>query len=47
MKDYIEARAVEIANYIVETKATVRKAAKEFGRNGTNTEIVTCRAYVI
>ena len=31
MKDYIEARAVEIANYIVETKSTVRKAAKEFG----------------
>ena len=31
MKDYIETRAVEIANYIVETKATVRKAAKEFG----------------
>lgn len=31
MKDYIEERAVEIAGYIVETKATVRQAAKEFG----------------
>ena len=31
MKDYIEERAVEIANYIVETKATVRRTAKEFG----------------
>jgi len=31
LKDYIEARAVDIANYIVETKSTVRKAAKEFG----------------
>ena len=31
MKDYIEERAVEIANYIIETKATVRQAAKKFG----------------
>lgn len=31
MKDYIEERAVEIANYIVEEKATVRQAAKKFG----------------
>lgn len=31
MKDYIEERAVEIASYIIETKATVRQAAKRFG----------------
>ncbi len=31
MKDYIEERAVEIANYIIDTKATVRQAAKKFG----------------
>ena len=31
MKDYIEERAVEIAGYIVETKATVRQAAKKLG----------------
>ena len=31
VKDYIEERAVEIANYIIETKATVRQAAKKFG----------------
>lgn len=31
MKDYIEERAVEIANYIIETKGTVRQAAKKFG----------------
>lgn len=31
MKDYIEERAVEIANYIIETKATVRQTAKRFG----------------
>ena len=29
--DYIEERAVEIAEYIIETKATVRQTAKKFG----------------
>ena len=31
MKGYIEERAVDIANYIVERNATVRQAAKRFG----------------
>ena len=31
MKDYIYERVLEIANYIYETKATVRQAAKVFG----------------
>ena len=31
MKKYIEDRAVEIANYIIESNATVRQAAKKFG----------------
>ena len=31
MKDYIEERAVEIANYIIESNATVRQTAKKFG----------------
>ena len=31
MKEYIEERAIEIANYIIEKKATVRQAAKKFG----------------
>ena len=31
MKDYIEERAIELANYIVEEKATVRQTAKKFG----------------
>ena len=31
VKDYIEERAVEIAGYIIETKATVRQTAKQFG----------------
>ena len=31
MRDYIEERAVEIANFIIENSATVRQTAKEFG----------------
>ena len=31
LKEYIEERAVEIGNYIIETKATVRQTAKKFG----------------
>ena len=31
MKDYIEERAVSIANYIIDNNATVRQTAKEFG----------------
>lgn len=31
MKEYIEERAVEIAYYIIEHKATVRQTAKAFG----------------
>lgn len=31
MKDYIEERAISIANYIIESNATVRQTAKTFG----------------
>ena len=31
MREYIEERAVDIANYIVEQNATVRQTAKQFG----------------
>lgn len=31
MKDYIEERAVTIANYIIDHNATVRQTAKRFG----------------
>ena len=31
LKDYIEERAVEIANYIIDYNATVRQTAKKFG----------------
>ncbi len=31
MKEYIEERAVEVANYIIKSNATVRQTAKRFG----------------
>ena len=31
MKGYIEERTVEVAQYIIDNKATVRSAAKKFG----------------
>ncbi len=31
MREYIERRVMEIGNYILETKATVRQAARVFG----------------
>ena len=31
MKDYIEARAIGIANYIIDNNATVRQTAKAYG----------------
>lgn len=31
MKSYIEERAVEIAKYIIDNNATVRRTAKQFG----------------
>lgn len=30
LKEYIEQRAIDLANYIIEHNATVRQAAKEF-----------------
>ncbi|SUY46680.1 Sporulation stage III, transcriptional regulator SpoIIID [Clostridium putrefaciens] len=31
MKDYIEERVLEVAKYIIDSKSTIRKTAKEFG----------------
>ena len=31
LKEYIEERVLELANYIIEKKTTVRSAAKKFG----------------
>ena len=47
LKDYIEERAVEIAGYIIETKATVRQAAKKFGISKSTVHIdVTKEAFL-
>lgn len=31
MKDYIEERVLEVAQYIIDSKSTIRKAARMFG----------------
>ena len=44
MKGYIEERAVEIANYIIDNNATVRQTAKQFGiSKSTVHTVVTIR----
>ncbi len=43
MKDYIEERAVEIANYIIEEKATVRQTAKKFGISKSTVHMVVIK----
>ena len=44
MRDYIEERAVDIANYIIDHNATVRQTAKKFGiSNSTVHKDVTDR----
>lgn len=44
MKDYIEKRAVELAQYIVDNNATVRKTAKIFNiSKSTVHTVVTIR----
>ena len=43
MRDYIEERAVEIAWYIIENKATVRQTAKMFGVSKSTIHVVVTR----
>ena len=43
MKDYIEERAVEIAYYIIENKATVRQTAKKFGMSKSTIHTVVTK----
>lgn len=43
MKDYIEERAMNIANYIIEHNATVRQAAKEFGVSKSTVHMVVTK----
>ena len=40
MKDYIEERAVAIANYIIDHNATVRQTAKKFGISKSTVHMV-------
>ena len=40
MRDYIEERATKVAEYIVEKKATVRQAAKEFNISKSTIHVV-------
>ncbi len=47
MKEYIEERAIAIANYIIEENATVRQTARRFGISKSTvhkdiTDRVTC-----
>lgn len=42
MRDYIEERAIQLAYYIIEHKATVRQTAKEFNvsKSTAHTEVI-------
>ena len=43
MKDYIEERAVSIANYIIDHNATVRQTAKNFGVSKSTVHMVVIK----
>lgn len=43
MKGYIEERAINIANYIIEENATVRQTAKKFGISKSTVNIVVTK----
>ena len=40
MKEYIEERAIKMAEYIIENKTTVRQTAKEFGISKSTVHMV-------
>ncbi len=42
MKDYIEERAVELAQYIIDNKTTVRNTAKKFNisKSTVHTDVI-------
>lgn len=42
MKEYIEERALAVAGYIIESNATVRQAARQFGisKSAVHTEVI-------
>jgi len=43
LKEYIEERAINIANYIIENNATVRQTAKEFGISKSTVHMVVTK----
>lgn len=43
LKDYIEERAINIANYIIECNATVRQTAKAFGVSKSTVHMVVTK----
>lgn len=46
MREYIEERAVEIANYIIENNATVRQTAKQFRISKSTVHMVVIKRTV-
>lgn len=48
MKDYIEKRAIELAQYIIENNATVRKTAKIFNisKSTVHTAVHMCVGFI-
>ena len=46
MKDYIEERAIGIANYIIDHNATVRQTAKAFGISKSTVHTVVTKQNV-
>ena len=47
MKEYIEERAIKMAEYIIENKTTVRQTAKEFGisKSTVHKDVTTALKY--
>ncbi len=43
MKEYIEERVLELANYIIDKKTTVRYAAKKFGISKSTVHTVVAK----
>lgn len=43
MKEYIEERVVDIANYIIKENVTVRQAAKKFGISKSTVHMVVTK----
>lgn len=47
VKDYIEERAIDIANYIIDNNATVRQTARQFGISKSTVHMVVTKQNVL